>query len=145
MQVLFHQIQLVRVLGYFRQGESEMDFLVIDGFDVPPGKNRDFQDWVRSNSEALSNNAPEGVELVGTYASMFTTEKHSGLYKIIWRLDSYGAMDNFAAAAGEDSEFARLMDELGAFGDVRIGADFSGELLKSVKDITIWADYPEEQ
>jgi hypothetical protein len=122
-----------------------MDFLIISGRDVPSGKNREFQEWVRDNSEALSKNAPEGVEYVGTYASMFSSEKHSGLYKTIWRLDSYGAMDQFAAAAGEDSEFARLLDEFGAFGDVRVGADFSGELLKSVADITIWGDYPEEQ
>jgi hypothetical protein len=97
-----------------------MDFLIISGRDVPSGKNREFQEWVRDNSEALSK-------------------------KTIWRLDSYGAMDQFAAAAGEDSEFARLLDEFGAFGDVRVGADFSGELLKSVADITIWGDYPEEQ
>jgi hypothetical protein len=53
-------------------------------------------------------------------------------------------MDRFAAAAREDSEFARLLDELGSFTDVRLGAGESSELLKSVSDITIWADYPEE-
>jgi hypothetical protein len=122
-----------------------MDFLVINGFDIPSGKSRKFQEWIRANSDALAKNVPEGVEYVGTYSSMFTSEKHSGSYKTVWRLDSYGAMDNFAAAAREDSEFARLLDEYGSFGDVRIGADFSGELLKSVADITIWADYPEEE
>ena len=121
-----------------------MDFLIINGFNVPAGKNRDFQNWVRANAAALSRSAPDGIELVGIYASMFSSEKHSGFYKSVWRMDSYGAMDRFAAAAGENSEFARLLDEFGAFGDVRLGADFSGELLKSVADITIWSDYPEE-
>jgi hypothetical protein len=121
-----------------------MEFLLVNGFDVPPGKNREFQEWVYSNSEALSKGAPEGIELVGIYAGIFSSEKHSGAYKIIWRLDSYGAMDRFAAAGGEKAEFARLLNEFGAFGDVRLGADFSGELLKSVSDITIWSDQPEE-
>ncbi len=122
-----------------------MDFLIISGFNVPPGKSRDFQAWVRANAAALTEHAPEGIELVGIYASMFSSEKHSGFFKSVWRLDSYGAMDRFAVAADEGSEFARLLDELGAFGDVRIGADYSNELLKSVADITIWADYPEQE
>jgi hypothetical protein len=121
-----------------------MDFLIIGGFDVPPGKSLEFQAWVKENSAALSNHAPEGIELVGIYASMFASEKKSGQYKSVWRMDSYGAMDRFAAAAREDSEFARLLDELGSFTDVRLGAGESSELLKSVSDITIWADYPEE-
>jgi len=53
-------------------------------------------------------------------------------------------MDRFAAAAGEESEFARLLDELLSFMDVRPEADWSKELLKSVADITISADIPEE-
>lgn len=122
-----------------------MEFLNVAGFSVPAGKNREFQEWVRDNSEALANAAPEGIELVGFYGSIFSSEKHSGFYKVIWRHGSYGAMDQFAAAAGGDTEFAKLLDEVGAFGDVRIGADFSGELLKSVSDLSIWADYPESQ
>lgn len=121
-----------------------MDFLVTNGFDVTPGKNRDFQEWVRKNAAALNDSAPEGIELVGIYASIFGSEKDSGFYKAFWRMDSYGAMDRYAAAAGDESDFARLLEELGAFGDFRIGAGYSSELLKSVSDITIWADIPEE-
>ena len=121
-----------------------MDFLNVGGFSVPPGKNREFQEWVRANSAALAQAMPKGIELVGIYASMFSSEKHTGAYKAIFRLDSYGAMDRFAAAIGENPELARLMNELGKFSDVRLGADYSSELLKSVADITIWGDYPEE-
>ena len=121
-----------------------MDFLVINGFNIPPGKSREFQEWVRANSAALSKAAPEGIELIGVYSSMFSSEKNSGQYKTIWRMDSYGAMDRFAAAAGSDSELTRLLEEFGSFSDVRLGADYSSELLKSVADITIWADNPEE-
>lgn len=121
-----------------------MDFLNICGFSVLPGKNLAFQEWVRANSAALAEAQPDGIEFVGIYATMFTSEKHSGEYKIIFRLDSYGAMDRFTTAMNEDPRLARLMDELGRFFDVRLGVDHSDELLKSVADITIWADYPEE-
>ena len=121
-----------------------MDFLVISGFSVPPGKSREFQEWVRANSAAYSEAAPEGIELVGVYASMFSSEKNSGHYKTIWRMDSYGAMDRFAAAAGSNPELTRLLEEYGSFTDERLGTDSSSELLKSVADTTIWADNPEE-
>ena len=121
-----------------------MDFLNVNGFNVPPGKNQEFQAWVRANSAALAKAMPKGIELVGIYASMFSSEKHSGDYKIVMRLDSYGALDRMAADLDENSEGARLIGELWKFSDVRLGADYSSELLKSVADITIWADYPEE-
>jgi hypothetical protein len=121
-----------------------MDFLNVYGFGVPPGKNKEFQAWVRANSAALAKAMPKGIEFVGVYASIFSSEKHSGDYKMVWRLDSYAANDRFTEAMGENSELARLMDEMGKFFDVRLGADYSSELLKSVADITIWADYPEE-
>ena len=121
-----------------------MDFLNIGGFDVPPGKSREFQAWVQNNFAALAAATPEGSELLGIYASMFSSEKESGSFKIVTRMDSYGAMDNFAAAAGQNAEFARLLEEFGSFGDVRLGSNWSNELLKSVSDITIWADNPEE-
>jgi hypothetical protein len=122
-----------------------MKFLVIDGFDIPSGKNREFQEWVRANAMLLSEAAPEGVEFVGIYVSMYYSgDKQIGGGRIIWRLDSYGAQDRFAAAARGDTEFARLLEEFGSFTDVRLGAGFSRELLKSVADITIWSDQPEE-
>ena len=121
-----------------------MDFLHISGFDVSPGKSREFQEWFKANLSALSNRAPDGIELVGAYASMFSSEKQTGQYKMIWRMDSYGAQDRFAAAINDDAELARLLGELWSFQDDRLGAGESVELLKSVLDIAIWGDFPEE-
>ena len=121
-----------------------MDFLAITGFDVKPGKSRELQEWARANSAALSANAPDGIELVGIYAAMFSSEKQTGHYRIIWRMDSYGAMDRFAAAVPGNPELARLMDELDSFTDYRLGTGSSNELLKSVADTTIWGDDLEE-
>ena len=109
-----------------------------------PGKMREFQKWVRANSGNLGKLAAEhGYQLVGIYFSMFASEKHGGACKTIWRLDSYGAMDRMAAAPTKSPELARLLDELDGFFDVRIGADWSGELLKSVSDVTVTSDHPE--
>jgi hypothetical protein len=121
-----------------------MDFLAINGFDVIPGKNVEFQKWVQANSQALNDNCPEGISLVGIYASMFGSEKESGQVKAVFRMTSYGDMDKFAAAAAAGGDFARLLDEMFSFADARIGTNWSNELLKSVSDISIWADNPEE-
>jgi hypothetical protein len=121
-----------------------MDFLNVGGFTVKAGKNIEFQEWVRANSSALAKVFPKGTELVGIYANVFSSEKHSGAYKLVIRMDSYGAMDRLAAAGKENPEFMRLASEFASFSDVRLGADFSSEILKSVADITITADYPEE-
>ena len=123
-----------------------MDFLSIGGFEITPGKALEFQKWVRENAKALSDATPEGIELVGIYSSIFySADNKMGQGRTIWRLDSYGAIDRFAAAAAaKDTEFARLLEELGSFADVRLGAGFSRELLKSVSDLSIWADNPEE-
>jgi hypothetical protein len=121
-----------------------VDILSVEGFNVLPGRTQELQDWVRANSAALAEHAPDGAQLVGIFATMVSSEKHSGKTKVIWRLDSFGAMDRFTAAMGEDPELARLLDELGDFGDARIGADFSEELLKSFADIAFWGDHAEE-
>jgi len=121
-----------------------MDFLLIGGGNVIPGKMREFQTWVRANSGTLGKLAAEhGYHLVGIYVSIFTSEKHSGACKTVWRLDSYGALDRMAAAAAKPSDLSRLIEEMDGFFDVRLGADWSGELLKSVADATITSDYPE--
>jgi hypothetical protein len=108
--------------------------------DIEPGKGREFQEWVKANSTALSDNSPEGIELVGIYAVMFSSEKQAGNYRLVWRLDSYGAMDRFAAAVPENAELGRLLGELDSFTDQRLGTGFSNELLKSVADTTIWGE-----
>lgn len=85
---------------------------------------------------------PVGIELVGNYAAIFLSEEESGSCKTVLRMDSYGAMDKFAAEAGQNLELAQLLEEYALFGDLRLGANFSSELLKSVSDVTIWAVRP---
>jgi len=104
-----------------------MKFISTSGFIVSHGKGQEFQEWVRKNENALAKVCPKGVELVGFYTTIFGPEKHSGSTKVFWQLDSYGALDSFAKAAGEDSEFARLLDEFGAFSDSRTGGGCLGK------------------
>ena len=121
-----------------------MDFLEISGFSVPSGRNIEFQKWVRANSDALARSLPEGIELVGIYAARFTSQRDAGDYRLILRLDGAGGLDRFSEAMKQGKDLTRLMGELWDFADVRLGAGGSDELLKSVLDVMIWADHPEE-
>jgi hypothetical protein len=121
-----------------------MDFLEITGFSVPSGKNIEFQAWVQANSDALGRSLPEGIELVGVYAARFTSQRDAGDYRLILRLDSAAALDRFSDAMKQGKDLTRLMGELWDFADVRLEAGASDELLKSVLDVMIWADHPED-
>ncbi len=118
-----------------------MNFLYIVGFDVPPQKEREFQKWVQANSQAFHEALPEGLALLGIYSDIFSSEKESGRYKLMVRMDSYGAIDRLAAS--NNPKLAQLLKELGDFNDVRIGAHSSSSLMKTVADIVIWEDYSE--
>ncbi|MCH8908745.1 MAG: hypothetical protein IH840_16795 [Candidatus Heimdallarchaeota archaeon] len=87
-----------------------MDFLKIYGLDIIPGKFGEFQKWVNENEKALSDATPEGIELLDIYVSVYySADKKMGRVKVIFRMDSHGAEDRFAAAtAVRDSKLARL-------------------------------------
>src|SRR4030042_1113218 len=105
-----------------------MDCLLIGGGNVIPGRMREVQAWVRANSATLGKLAAEhGYQLVGMYVSIFTSEKHSGACKIIWRVDSYGALDRMAAAASKTSDSSRLFQERDGFFEGPTGPDGEGE------------------
>ncbi len=118
-----------------------MDFINEFGFDVPKGKSREFQEWLRENEKALAQEAPEGWEYVGTYAVVVSTEKESGDCRQLWRHHSYAAMDAWAAEMRKDTPFARLVDEMGKrFVDQDRGARSSQTIMKAVIDASIWGE-----
>ena len=55
-----------------------MNFINEFGFDVKKGRAQDFQRWMSENESKLAAACPSGVEYVGTYAVMYSSEKHSG-------------------------------------------------------------------
>jgi hypothetical protein len=117
-----------------------MDFIAEFGFDVKQGQAQDFQRWLSENESKIPAACPPGVEYIGTYAVVQTSEKHAGGYRQLLRLESYGSQDTLAAAMKEGGAFANLIEEMTKFIDQDRAADWSSSLYKAVTDTSIWGD-----
>jgi len=117
-----------------------MEFIAEFGFDVKKGGAQDFQRWLSENESKLAQACPSGVEYVGTYAVMYSSEKHAGTYRQLFRMESYGSQDAFSAAMKEGGEFATLVEAMTEFVDQDREADWSNGLWKAVTDISLWGE-----
>ena len=115
-----------------------MDFITEWGFDVQQGRSREYQAWLAENEEKLAESCPDGVEYMGTYATIYSSEKEAGGYRSFYRFDSYGAQDNFAAAMKDGGAFASLVEQATNFADFDKGANWSTGLHKRVTDASVW-------
>ena len=116
-----------------------MRFIEEFGYTVKVGHEEAFQRWLGENEEKLAKAHPEGTRYLGTFATVFTTDKQSGNYRMFVELDSYAALDRLAAAAKDaSSEFGRLNREGSRFGDFDLSAPWSKALHKAVVDTTLW-------
>jgi hypothetical protein len=115
-----------------------MDFMLEFGFDVKQGEANDFQKWFSENESKLAAACPSGVEYIGTFGVIYSSEKHAGGFRQFLRLDSYGAQDALAAAMRE-GDLATLLAEANQFVDQDRGADWSNGLYKAVTDLTMIA------
>ena len=117
-----------------------MNFISEFGFDVKKGQAQDFQRWLSENESKFPAACPQGVEYIGTYAVVQTSEKHAGGYRQLVRMESYGSQDTFAAAMKEGGAFANLVEEMTEFVDQEREADWSNGLYKAVTDISLWGE-----
>lgn len=117
-----------------------MDFIAEFGFDVKKGRAQDFQRWLSENDSKVAAACPSGVEYVGTYAVIYSSEKHSGGYRQLFRMESYGSQDTLAAAMKEGGAFANLIEEMTEFFDQDREADWSNGLYKAVADTSLWGE-----
>ncbi len=116
-----------------------MRFIQEWGYTVKVGQEEAHQQWLAANEEKLARAHPKGTRYLGTFATVFTTEKQSGGYRTFVELDSYAALDRLAAAAKDaGGEFGRLIRESSRFGDYDLNAPWSQGLHKAVVDATIW-------
>ena len=116
-----------------------MRFIQEFGFSIRVGEEEAFQQWLVENEAALAASFPPGTKYLGTFGTVFTTEKGSGGYKMYIELDSYGAMDTLASAMKDTGgDFGRLMRESTRLGDYDWSAPWSNGLYKAVVDSTIW-------
>jgi hypothetical protein len=116
-----------------------MRFIQEFGYTVKVGKDEAHQAWLAENETRLAATYPEGTKYLGTFATIFSSEKRSGFYKTYIEMDSYAAMDRLAAA-GKDpsSEFGKLLRDATKFFDVDLNAPWSNGLYKAVVDATIF-------
>jgi hypothetical protein len=117
-----------------------MHFIAEFGFDVKQGRAKDFQQWLSENESKLAAACPSGVDYVGTYAVMYSSEKNAGGYRQLLSMDSYGSQDAFSAAMKEGGEFASLIEEMTEFFDQDRDANWSNGLYKAVTDLSIWGE-----
>lgn len=121
-----------------------MRFIQEWGYSVTPGMEEEHQAWVQANEAALAAAHPEGTRFLGSFSTVFSSEKQAGGYRLFMELDSYAAMDRIAAAAKDgSSDFGRLIREHSRFWDVAWDAPVSNGLHKAVADATVW-DVPSE-
>jgi hypothetical protein len=116
-----------------------MRFIQEFGYTVKIGQDEAHQRWMAANEEKFAQAHPEGTRYLGTFTTVFTSDKQSGSYRSFVELDSYAALDRLAAAAKDaSSEFGRLNRELSGFGDYDLNAPWSQGLFKAVVDATLW-------
>lgn len=116
-----------------------MRFIQEYGFTVKIGQEEAYQQWLVDNEAAMAAAAPAGTKYLGTFVTVFSSEKQAGWYKSYMELDSYGAMDTLAAATRDESnEFTRLLRESSRFGDYDHAAPWSNGLYKAVVDASVW-------
>ena len=115
-----------------------MNFVAEFGFDIRQGKVREFQEWLSGAESKLAAACPAGVEYVGTYAAIYSSEKHAGAFRQFFRLESYGSQDALAAAGKEGGDFRDVLNAMNEFVDQDRAANWSNGLFKKVTEATIW-------
>lgn len=115
-----------------------MQFIDVMGFDIKEGQMAAYQEWLRQNEKELAAQYPEGTEYVGTFVSIYNSEKDSGSVFMLVRMDSYARGDDIAAMGGNEV-FSKLVGEATQFIDQANNANGSRMLLKALTDATIWA------
>jgi hypothetical protein len=116
-----------------------MRFIQEFGYTVKIGREEAHQQWLAANEDKLAAVHPEGTRYIGTFATVFTSDKQSGTYRSFVELDSYAAMDRLASAGKDASgDFGRLMREWSGFLDWDLHAPWSQGLFKAVVDTTLW-------
>jgi hypothetical protein len=133
-----HLARFERV-AQIRRGGIEVRFIQEFGYTVKSGREEAHQRWLVENEEKLAKAHPKGTRYLGTFATIFTTDKQSGGYRTFVELDSYAAMDRLAAAGKDGStDYGKLNREWSGFGDYDLNAPWSKGLHKAVVDATLW-------
>jgi hypothetical protein len=119
-----------------------MRFIQEFGYTVKSGMEWEYQAWLQDNEAALAASYPDGTKYLGNFATIVSSERASGSYKLYIELDSYAALDRLAALGHDaSSDFVRLYREAYRL-DQAHDAPGSRGLYKAVVDATVF-DQPD--
>ena len=109
------------------------------GYSIKRGQEEAYQKWIEDNDELVRKGVPEGVEYLGTYIVAFSSEKGTGEYRTLWRLQSYASFDVLEEATRDpDSEWGRVQREVTKFLDAPIGGEYSSAILRPLIGAVLW-------
>jgi hypothetical protein len=117
-----------------------MAFIAQFGGDLKEGKTREFVEWLNANEKEYANAHPEGARYIGTYFSIFQSDKKSGSVHTFVELESYGTQDAMAAAGRDaDSVYSKLLNEATSFFDPK-SENWTQSLYKKATDATLYGE-----
>jgi hypothetical protein len=106
---------------------------------VKVGQNEAHQQWMLENEAALAKAHPEGTRYIGTFTTVFTTDKQSGFYRSFVELDSCAALDRLAAAAKDPSPSSGGRTASGPGSAIVTSKPHGASIFsKAVVDATVW-------
>jgi hypothetical protein len=117
-----------------------MAFIAHYGGDLKEGTTRKFVEWLEANEKELANSHPTGSRYIGTFFSIYSSEKKGGSVHTFVEMEGYGTQD-VLAEAGKDpgSVYARLINEFIDFFDQKTD-NWSNALYKRATAATLYGD-----
>jgi hypothetical protein len=117
-----------------------MTFIAHYGGDLKEGKAHEFQEWLNANEKDMANAHPEGAKYIGTFFSIYSSEKTGGTVHTFVEMDSYGTLDTLAEAGKPAAGvYSKLFNEFINFFDQKSG-HWTNALYKSVTAATLVAE-----
>jgi hypothetical protein len=117
-----------------------MAFIAQMGGDLKPGKTREFVEWLNNNEKELANAHPQGTKYLGTYFSIYSSEKQGGSVHTFIEMENYGAQDALAAAGNDpDSLYGKLLNEAIGFFD-QTSSNWTQALYKRATAATLYGE-----
>ena len=117
-----------------------MAFIAQFGGDLKEGKTRELVEWLNANEKEFANAHPAGARYIGTYFSIFASDRKGGSVHTFVELENYGTQDAMAAAGNDpDSVYGKLLNEVFAFFDQK-SENWTQSLYKKATEATVYGE-----
>ena len=117
-----------------------MAFIAQMGGDLAKGKTREFVEWLNANEKEFANAHPEGAKYLGTYFSIYSSEKEGGSVHTFIEMENYGTQDALAAEGNNpDSLYSKLLNEVVEYFD-QDSSNWTQALYKRATAATLYGE-----